>query len=241
MLSSENTTLSKNLIDTLIEKINREMHANEKMPSERQLVKIYQVSRTTVRNALDELEIKGYIYRQHGRGTFVSYRPKGTVNLADTFSFSEYMKKQGLNPETKIIYFKSRKANRHQAHMLQVQIDTPIYELKRIRLADNQPLMIERTFLNPEIFPDLTLEKLQKKGLYDLFNDEYGVKLRVADETCTATIADKDSEFLKVPKHSPCLSLERVTQDKLSRVVEFTLSIARADKFDYHVRMYYQG
>lgn len=240
-MSIKNETLSKRTVNSLKNGIIAKLDPNDKLPSERKLVQIYKVSRTTVRSALDELEALGYVYRQRGKGTFVSYRPKHATNLAETFSFSKNLEKSGITTSTKILFFKERIAKEYQAKMLRVDVGTPIYELKRIRYANGDPMIVERTYLSKEIFAGLTLEELKKQGLYNTFKNDFGIRIFAADETCTAAITNvENNKILNILPGTPVLKLERLTSDMDNRIVEFTLSIARSDKFTYHIRQYYQ-
>lgn len=240
-MSIKSETLSKRTVNSLKNGIIAKLDPNDKLPSERKLVQIYKVSRTTVRSALNELETLGYIYRQRGKGTFVSYRPTHATNLAETFSFSKSLEESGVSTSTKILFFKEIVAKEYQAKMLRVDIGTPIYELKRIRYANKNPMIVERTYLNKEIFEGLTLEELKNQGLYNTFKNNFGIKIFAADETCTAAITSADNnKILNISSGTPVLKLERLTSDIDNRIVEFTLSIARSDKFTYHIRQYYQ-
>src|SRR5690625_1761578 len=98
-------TLYIQLSEKLIDKINNEMEVGDLLPSERKLTEIYDVSRTTVRLALDNLETRGYISRQHGKGSFVVDYHKTLINLSDMYSFTEQMKAIGQTPNTKLISY----------------------------------------------------------------------------------------------------------------------------------------
>ena len=213
----QNTFQSKSLYYQLVEilkqRIENSMVAHDKLPSERELTSFYGVSRTTVRLALQELEKMGYIYRQHGKGTFVSELRTNATDLAGAYSFTEQMRAMGKHPETKILAFKKIEATKYLASHLNAQLGEPLFQLDRLRLAD-----------------DL-------KPLYNLFSENFNQIVRLADEEFYASIVQKeDSELLNIPEGSPVLHLVRSTYNLENEVIEFTLSVARADKFHYKIR-----
>ncbi|WP_202622743.1 GntR family transcriptional regulator [Candidatus Enterococcus huntleyi] len=229
------------LVDVLREKIETEFGPNTMLPSERELVERYGLSRTTVRLALQELEKMGYIYRQHGKGTFVSDLSKKTTNLSGAYSFTEQMKALGKIPETKILEFEIIEANSYLAKQLHISLGDSLYKLKRLRLADNQPMMLERSYLPVKMFLGMTLQQLESKPLYSLFEESYEQTIRVADEEFYASIVTgKDAEFLDIMEGSPVLHLVRKTYNTKNELIEFTRSVARADQFRYkisHIRV----
>ncbi|MBM7709127.1 GntR family transcriptional regulator [Enterococcus lemanii] len=232
--------LYNQLVDLLKEKIEMEMEANDMLPSERDLTNRYGLSRTTVRLALQELEKQGYIYRQHGKGTFVSDLSKQATNLSGTYSFTEQMISLGKVPITKILEFKVVEANKYLASQLSVSLGERLYKLKRLRSADGQAMMVERSYLPVKKFMTLTQEMLEQKPLYDLFSQDFEQKIRIANEEFFASIAKaKDAAQLEIPEGSPVLNLVRTTYNTENEIIEFTLSVARADQFRYkitHVR-----
>lgn len=228
--------LYNQLVDLLKEKIEMEMEANDMLPSERELTNRYGLSRTTVRLALQELEKQGYIYRQHGKGTFVSDLSKQVTNLSGSYSFTEQMRSLGKTPETKILEFEVMEANKYLAGRLGVSLGEKLLKLKRLRLADGQPMMLERSYLPAKKFLTLTRELLEQKPLYDLFSQEFNQTIRVANEEFFATIAkSKDARQLQIIEGSPVLSLRRTTYNTENEIIEFTLSVARADQFRYRI------
>jgi len=238
MLNKQSSTpLYNQLLDLLIKTIETSAKPDDKMPSEREICERYGVSRTTVRAALRELEELGYIYRRHGKGTYVSALWKEMKNLSDTYSFTEHMKQLGMRPETRILSFEMTRANRSTGERLRVPEGSDIYKLRRLRLANGMPMMLEVTFIPLHLFPGLNLSLLESMPLYDLYRTRYGHELKYADEEFYASLVqDKEAEFLGVPVDSACLRLIRTTYNAKNEVVEFTISAARADQFVYKIR-----
>lgn len=228
-------TLYYQLVDHLKEKIKVNMIPHDKLPSERELAAQYQLSRTTVRLALKELENIGYIYRRHGKGTFVSALKKD-VDLGGSYSFTQQMKSLGRIPETRILAFERIKADKFVSHHLNLSPGETVFKISRLRIADGEPLMIEDTYLPVKFFMNLNSQLLRKKPLYDLFVD-FDQMIRLADEELYASLASKDdAKQLMIPKGAPVLHLARQTYSIKNEIIEFTLSVARADQFHYRIR-----
>src|SRR5699024_8589229 len=113
--SSKGKSLYYQLVDVLKERIETQMTPHDKLLSERELCQHYGVSRTTVRLALQELETQGYIYRRHGKGTYVSDLSDKSSDLAGAYSFTEEMRELGRVPNTVILEFKQMEANKKVA------------------------------------------------------------------------------------------------------------------------------
>ncbi|MGL5692755.1 MAG: GntR family transcriptional regulator [Peptostreptococcaceae bacterium] len=225
------------LVEILRQKIENEMIPNEKMLSERGICDQYGVSRTTVRLAMAELEHMGYIYKRHGKGTFVAAINRNSQNLMDSYSFTDHMNMLGKKPSTKVLSFKVLESTKYFAENLGITPGEKMIKITRLRLADDSPMMLERTYLPMKEFSGLTEEEVSHKPLYEIFRDKYGEIIKVADEEFSAGIlSEKESSLLEVPLDSACLKLLRTTYNDDNRVIEFTLSMARSDKFVYKIR-----
>jgi len=217
------------LVDILTEKIDHEYRAGDMIPSERELSERYGLSRTTVRLALQELERLGLVVRQHGRGTFVTDRSAKATNLMQSYSFTEQMRAMGRDPETTILEF-------CEMEHMGLRIGDRIFKLKRLRSADNMPMMVERSYLPVRQFLSLKRPLLERKPLYDVIEQDFQQKIRVAEEEFYASIArPTDAHLLEIVEGSPVLDLVRTTYNESNEVVEYTLSVARADQFKYKV------
>ena len=154
------------LVDILTEKIDHEYRAGDMIPSERELSERYGL-------ALQELERLGLVVRQHGRGTFVTDRSAKATNLMQSYSFTEQMRAMGRDPETTILEFCEMEADKNLAEHMGLRIGDRIFKLKRLRSADNMPMMVERSYLPVRQFLSLKRPLLERKPLYDVIEQDF--------------------------------------------------------------------
>lgn len=127
-------------------------------------------------------------------------------------------------------------ANKYFANKLQVSLGEPLYKIKRLRLANDEPMMLERTYLPVKKFWNLTIDLLETKPLYDLFAQDYDQTIHIADEEFYASIVrNKDMQYLAIEKNAAVLNITRTTYNIQNEVIEYTLSVARADQFRYKI------
>jgi len=225
------------LMDIIIAMIEEgNLKEDDKLPSERELCEIYDISRSTVRQAVQKLEEEGYIYRIHGKGTFVSPE-RFKQDLLRFYSFTEEMKKIGKVPSSKVLDFKIIECNEKLARKMNLNIKDKIYEFTRLRLADNQPMMLEISYVPYNRFPGLTKEELEKHAMYDIFTTEHNVTFTHAEEILKSVIVRQDeADLLEYSSDLPGMMIERLTHEH-NNVIEYTKSIARGDRFKYRVAL----
>lgn len=232
---SRGIALYHQLETELIDLINRgELKENDKLPSERELCDQYNVSRTTARQAIGELERKEYVFKVHGKGTFVS--PKVyKQQLLKFYSFTEEMRKLGKNPSSEILSFDLIRADEKIAEKLRVDENSQVYKILRLRIADDIPMMLEFTYLPEYRFLDLKEKMLKEKPMYDIFREVYNVSITKAKESFKPILISKsDSKILNVGDGTAAMRIERVTFEN-NRIIEYTVSVSRGDKFEYTV------
>lgn len=224
------------LVDILTEKIDQEFRPGDLLPSERVLSERYGLSRTTVRLALSELERLGLVVRQHGRGTFVADCSTQATNLMQSYSFTEHMRSLGRVPETTILEFSEIDADKNLAEHMGVRLGDRLFKLKRLRSADATPMMAELTYLPLRKFMTLKRALLESMPLYEIIENVYHEKIRVAEEEFFASVArSSDAHLLDISEGAPVLDLVRTTYNTSNEIIEYTLSVARADQFKYKV------
>ena len=238
--TSKKQPLYDQLVDVLRDKIENEFEPGDMLPSERALSERYGLSRTTVRLAQNKLEMLGLVKRCHGKGTFVADNAREATNLTGTYSFTEQMRNTGRVPKTVILDFELCEATKTLVERLGVRLGDQVFSARRLRLADDVPMMVERTYLPAREFLGLTREVISSKPLYELMEQDFSQKIRQAEEEFCASIArSSDAEVLGIPEGAPVLDLTRITTSQSNVVVEYTHSVARADQFKYtvtHVR-----
>ncbi|WP_299744423.1 GntR family transcriptional regulator [Rossellomorea sp. y25] len=225
------------LMDELLGKIESgELAEQEQLPSERELCESYKVSRTTVRQTMQELEKGGYIYKVHGKGSYVS--PKTyKQSLVEFYSFTEEMKKIGKQPSTKVVSFEKVPCESTIGKKMNLTAEDEVYKITRLRLADRDPMIYETSFVPVGRFQHLTKEELEITPMYEVFRSKYDVNITRALESFNAVSAQAvEADMLTIEEYSPCLRLERITFEE-NDVIEYTISIARGDKFTYTVEL----
>jgi len=204
--------------------------AGDAIPSERQLGIDLGVSRLTVRAALDELVREGYLVRRRGAGTFVA-EPKVAKGM-DITSFSDDMRERGLTPGSRTIDLRLVPAGARLGRILHVSPSEDVVAVKRLRLADREPMAIELLHVRAGLVPGLTGEDLERHSFYELLAERYGITIVGGTQTVEPTVTnEEESQALGVPLHSPALLFERVTRSAAGDVVEFTSSTYRGDRY----------
>lgn len=235
-IAARKQPLYDQLVDILTEKIEHEYRPGDLLPSERELSKYYGLSRTTVRLALQELERLGLVVRQHGRGTFVADRSVQATNLSQTYSFTDQMREMGRDPSTTILEFAEIDADKNLAEKMRVRMGDKLFKIERLRCADGMPMMVERTYMPMRKFMSLKRPMLERASLYTVIEQVFHEKIRVAEEEFFASIArSADAHLLDINEGAPVLDLIRTTYNASNEIVEYTLSVARADQFKYKV------
>lgn len=207
------------------------------IPSEYQLMQEYFISRNTVKKAIENLVQDGILNRVQGKGTFVS-RPKFEQSLIGFYSFSKVMKERGLSPKDVIESIERIKVKPRIAKQLKLKEEDYVFELKRIRYAQEEPMIFETSYIPEKYCLGLSREKLEKNSLYDLMQKEYGIFVTKAKETFEPIlIRSYESQFLEIEEGYPALALDRIAFDAYEVPVEFCHSIVRGDRCRFYTEL----
>lgn len=215
---------------------NKEWEPNQMIPSERDLEKTYNISRTTIRQALSMLDDYGYVYRELGRGTFVA-PPKLQNSLHELTSFSNDLNERGLKPGQKILELKYVEPPVIVRQLLELPDNFgEVLYVERLRFADDIPIGLHYSYLPLEVDDPITLGELEETGsLYEVLQSKYNLVPAEADETLEATIADAtESKLLRVSKGTPLLLIERTVWSQNRKPMEFVRMLNRGDRYKYY-------
>ena len=235
LLNKSKSPLYYQLAEIIIEEIKtKNLKEDDKILTEREYCEKYSLSRATVRQGIAYLEKKGYLYKIQGCGTFVSSRVL-KQKLLKFYSFTEEMKKQGKTPESKILSFKEKIAGEKIAQELNLDKEEKIFELVRLRLADEDIYMYEKTYLPVKKFLNFSKKDILNTPLYDVLQKKYNIIFSKATERFSVLSADKKiSEALEIDEKSPIIKLQRWTYAGIEKI-EYTVSFLRGDKFEFEV------
>lgn len=208
------------------------------IPSERQLEVLYAVSRTTIREAIDLLVRQGYLYREHGRGTFVSPQ-KLQKTLMELTSFSEDLLKRGIHPGQIIRSMETIVPPAKILQKLELPAGSKVLRIERIRLGNEVPIGLQTSYLALAPDQSISFEDLEKSGsLYNLLQEKLHVIPSEADETLEVTLAtQEEAVLLQIEEGAPLLLSERVTFAQNRHPIEFVKILYRGDRYRYYARL----
>lgn len=207
------------------------------IPSERELSESYDISRMTARQAITDLVNEGVFYREQGRGTFVTQN-KITQQLLHLTGFTEDIRARGQRPSTRVLAASLQPADETAATQLRLAPGEPIFVLRRLRLADDEPLAIEVSMLNFKGCEQLAEEDLEHQSLYQLLESRYGIPLMEADQEIEAGLAsEEEAKILNVPPGSAVLFTRRTTFTDRNRPIEYAKSVYRGNKYTFHTHL----
>lgn len=213
------------------------LRPGDAVDSEHVLMEKFQVSRNTVKKSLQDLVYEGILHRIQGKGTFVSY-PEIEQSLFGFYSFSKVMKSKGIEPKDVILGIRTTPANVTISRFLDIDVGTPVIELQRLRCANEDPIMLETSYIPKDIAPDINTSLLEDCSLYDLFQERYNIIVVKAKEFFEPVIIkDNEAKYLETKTGYPALLLDRIAYDTNERIVEYCKSIVRGDKCRFYTEL----
>jgi GntR family transcriptional regulator len=207
------------------------------LPTEVELMDRYGVSRSTVRQALRELVAEGLVEIRRGLGTYVTQR-RFEHTIGGFYSFSREIERHGLEPRTRVLGLGVEPADDVVASVLGLAPGAAVVALRRLRLADDDPLVVETSYLPAARFPGLERVDFGQVRLYDTLTDSYGCRPTRARESFEPVLVTADeAALLGQHRGEPALRVERVAFDQDDAPIEFCRSTVRGDRYRYSVEL----
>ncbi len=202
--------------------------SNEALPPERQIAEELNVSRITVRKAIEGLIQEGLLFSRQGSGTFV--RPRIEKNFAKISSFSEDMRARGRTPTSAWIGKTQGLVSPAEALALNLSPGTPVYRFHRLRYADNLPMLVEYATIVAEFLPSLDSVE---NSLYETLNESGHRPVRALQRLRALLLDEKKAKLLHAKIGDAGLLVERIGFLRDGRAVEFCQSYFRGDAYDF--------
>lgn len=207
------------------------------LPSESAMMRAFQVSRITVRQALGDLQKEGLIFKIHGKGTFVS-KPKAFQDVTRLQGFGEAMATLGYETFSRILGYRTLAAPRPVAQKLQLADGASVIEIRRLRYLNREPISIDVSYLPDALGERLVQEDLATRDIFAILENDYGHTLEHAELSIQAILAEPGTaRLLTLEEGAPLLYIERLTYGARGRPLDYEHLFYRGDAFQYRLRI----
>ena len=214
-----------------------DLRPGTQLETEQDLMEGYRVSRATVRQALAPLVAQGLLEIRRGLGTYVA-APRFEHTIGGFYSFSREIERHGLRPGTRVLDLRTEPADDAVAAALTVPVGTQVVALRRLRLAGEEPLVVETSYLPAKRFPGLQKVDFSAVRLYDTLTTAYGCRPTRARESFEPILpSPSEADLLEQPRDQPALRVERIAFDQDDNPIEFCRSTVRGDRYRYSVEL----
>jgi GntR family transcriptional regulator len=211
--------------------------AHQRLPSESEMISAFGVSRITVRQAMNDLQKEGLLFKVHGKGSFVAL-PNVSQELTHLQGFGEAMRFLGHETFSEVFGLETVTGSSIACSKLGLREGTRVTEIRRVRYLNREPISIDYSWVRHEVGSRLSEQNLRDKDLFSLLENELGQALHSADVEIDATSASAEiAERLRVAPNSPILRIERLTFASETKPLVFEYLHYRAESFKYKLKV----
>ena len=209
------------------------------IPTEKELSDMFDISRTTVRQAIAEMVQEGWLYRVKSKGTFVS-QPKINQDFIQKLeSYNDQIRRTGRTPHTEVLDFKVIQATPEVADRLKIQPEDKVIYLHRKRYADDDPIVVLKTYLPYERCSFVMEHDFEKESLYSVLSRDNSVQVHCVKRLVEAVEATaSDAEKLNMKKGKPIQFFTSVGFNAFGEPIEFSLARYRGDRSSFDVTVF---
>lgn len=211
----------------------------EKIPSERELMDRFAVSRTTIREAVSHLVNDGIIEKIHGKGTYVKQTKQVHEWLHTLNSLTDTIKQMGMTPGSKLLFSGEIKAPEPIGKYMKAD---HLHLIKRLRTADGEPIAIESHYYHPDIGKALEAYDLNQITIYEVLENEMDVVLYEAEQAISCkSLSLEDARMLELEQGVNSLVVDRLICNAYGESVEYYTSIVKPEMYVFRLKMKKQG
>lgn len=207
------------------------------LPGEQELARQFNVSRITVKRALNDLALAGLVRRLRGRGTIVTYGSTAPMVRGSFSNLIENLRKMGVETEVELLSAEEARPSDEIAELLGLKPGEKVQRAVRVRRLSGVPFSHLVTYVPLDIAAGYTLGELASRPLLALL-ERAGAKATEAEQTLTAVGAPKEiADRLQISPGAPLLHIIRVMKDKQNRAVQLIEAHYRPERFQYHMKL----
>ena len=211
----------------------------EKVPSERELMERFSVSRTTIREAINHLVNDGILEKVHGKGTFIKRNKQVHEWLHAIHSLTDTVKQMGMKPGSKLLF--SGVVDPPASIASSMKSDR-LHLIKRLRTADGEPIAIESHYYMPELGASLEKYDLHNITIYEVLENDLGVIMYEAEQSITCKpLQNEDAEKLELEAGVNGLVVNRLIKDASGQPIEYYTSVVKPEMYVFRLKMTKQG
>lgn len=205
--------------------------AGSTLPSEAVLVKMFQVSRPVVRQALGILEDQGFVYRVQGRGTFVATRGLQSRLMEVAIGPERDTVRYRRRLATRVLLSEEEPASAVIARELRIGPGAPVVHLRRVRFLDGEPLAVLESHLPAHLVPGLARADLTNQSLYEHIETKYGLRILRMRRSIAVGAADEElAGQLQIEPAAPYLRVSSTAMGQHNQIIEDSVASYRGDK-----------
>ena len=212
-----------------------EYKKGDRIPSEIEIQKLFDVSRITARQAILELEKEGMVKRGRGKGTFVIWQPGIEEELSHITSFTDEMKSHGRVAGTCNIQVDKVPVNKKIAEKLNLPSNQQVYRIKRVRTADEVKIAYFISYFPASTNLPMNPEEYQQSIYAMLDYSETGSPVTVQEKLSTMLPNEETQKMLHISKKQPVLVRERISYNERNELIEYTVCYYRGDLYTYTI------
>lgn len=213
----------------------QQLKKGDMIPTEKRLQEELAVSRVTIRKAIDELVREGILSRRHGSGTYVNQN-RASHNIFHLQGFTEEMSQQRRQTRNEILDFQLMTPDSEIQYQLNLNSEDRVYYVKRLRYMDEEPTVLEETYMPLHLFPDLSV-KVMQGSKYQYIEREKGYKIKESSQKIYPCLPDKELQHIfKIDETTPILNIKLSSTLVNDVVFEYTSMFFITKNVDFSLK-----